>query len=884
MKIHKKEVAIIIALNCSHIVQNTVRRYAKQLCTFVLSVTICNWAAAENFVPFVIPAKPSPDSAIAVPSTKPIDTDGDRLVADGHFYRGGQRVRLWGVNLSFGANFPKHQDAPYIAERLAVAGVNTVRCHHMDTARWPRGIWNAKDGKTISPEALDRLDYFIDQLARHGIFVNINLHVGRAHSQYLDLSKTNREYDKISNIFTPALVDAQKQYARELLTRVNKYRKVRYADDPAVAIVEVTNENSFFMWDGENTLRTLPGYYADILRSKFNAWLNKQYGSDEKLRRAWAEGAEPLGENLLANGDFQRTAPGTALPESWRLEQHGGCKASASRQRHQSKDALRIEIAEADDVEWHLQLNQAGLSLKAGHYYTAQFAAAAETPRRITCSVGQAHEPWNNLGLSQRVELTDSWQTFRYGFVARADEDNARLSFSFGGSKIPFYLANVQLRPGGRVGLHDDESAKTANVALFGDSETPARTLDRMVFLAETEKAYFDGMRDFIKGGLGCKALVTGTIVFGPLGLYAQSDMDFIDAHAYWQHPRFPGRPWDSRNWVVEQRAMTDYPDQATLFRLAAERLLRRPFTVSEYNHPAPLDSQAECVPMIASFAAAQDWDGVWLYTYSHATDGWDREVLSGYFDVDTNPAKWGFMRAGTAVFRDSGPPHAGINQLDVFVCVPLFDSADIVTTLANLHLKHDRDMLGVLAEKTQISWADMLKRQIVPSIHGWGGQSGLDGGTRLQWSVTDGKGLYAVRGRGAWVYTGHAERLQAATDGTISVAKPEFVALTVTALDKMPLDESRKILITACGRCENTGMEFSQDRRTVGTNWGGPPVQIEAVQGTVELDGRWKCQALGPDGVPKQDVAVFQKGGKSRVGLSPEHKTMWYLLTRPGP
>jgi len=790
-----------------------------------LVLSVFGRVAADNFVPFVIPAKPDPDSAIALASAKPIDTEADRLIADGHFYHDGQRVRLWGVNFSFGANLPKHEDAPFIAARLAAAGVNAVRCHHLDTARWPRGIWNAKDGKTISPEALDRLDYFIDQLARHGIFVNINLHVGRAHSEYLDLPKTNRQYDKISNIFTPALVDAQKQYARELLTHVNKYRKVRYADDPAVAIVEITNENSFFMWDGENTLRTLPDYYADILRSKFNAWLDKRYGSHEKLRWAWAEGAEALGENLLVTSDFQRTARGTALPESWRLEQHAGCKASASRQRYQSTDALRIEIAEADNVEWHLQFNQAGLSLKAGHYYTAQFAAAAETPRRITCSVGQAHEPWNNLGLSQRAELTDNWQKFRYGFAAKADEDDARLSFSFGGSKVPFYLANVELRPGGRVGLQDGESVKTANVALFADSETPARTLDRMIFLAETEKAYFDGMRNFIKDELGCKALVTGTIVFGPLGLYAQSDMDFIDAHAYWQRPRFPGRPWDRNNWLVEQKAMTDYPDQATLFRLAAERLLGKPFTVSEYNHPAPLDSQAECVPMIASFAAAQDWDGIWLYTYSHASDDWYREHLSGYFDVDTNPAKWGFMRTGAAIFRD-----VDIAPLGGFIIRSWTGLEEILPTLAKLHLKYDRDMLRALGGQPEKTRDGMLKIQLVPAIGKKDGHRDVFGpAAKLEWSVEDGKGFYCARGRCALVYIGHAVRFEKATAGQVSIVDRGFVSMAVTSLDGKPwvsLQDSSRILITACGRCENTGMEFSQDRRTVGTNWGGPPVQ----------------------------------------------------------
>jgi len=860
----------------------TSKSMIRQSLFITIMLLFCSNAVAQDFVPFVIPARPNPGSLIAYPSSQPIKTNSSRLVAKGgHFFCSKDRVRLWGVNLSFGANMPKKEDAPYIAARLTAAGVNAIRCHHMDTARWPRGLWNAKDGKTIEPEALERLDYFIDQLARRGIYVNINLHVGRAHSQYLDLPEANRQYDKISNIFTPALIDAQKEFARELLTHVNKYRKVRYADDPAVAIVEITNENSLFMWGSEQTLRTLPPYYANILQGKFNAWLQKRYVTDEKLRNIWSEGAEELGKNMLDNSNFQTIEAATNAPKNWNLEQHSGCKASLSQTRYKDKKALRIDISKADNTEWHLQFNQGGIAVKSEKYYTVTFDAAADKPRRISCGVSQAHSPWNNLGLSQQVELTGNWKTFRYGFVAKADDDNARISFSFGTNNIPLYISNVEFRPGGRVGLHKGESIKTGTVALYADSETTTRTLDRMRFLTETEKEYFDGMRNFIKNDLGCKALVTGTIVFGPLGLYAQSDMDFIDAHAYWQHPRFPGRPWDSGNWLVDQKPMTDYPAQATLFRLAAERLHGKPFTVSEYNHPAPLDSQAECVPMIASFAAAQNWDGIWLYTYSHSSDGWYRENLNSYFDIDTNPAKWGFMRAGAAIFREAGPPTTDIDQPNKYSCISLTESSDIFTELAKLHLKYDRNMFTLLAEKAKITWQDLLKKQIVSAIAAHGGQGGFDETSTLNWSVENGKGLYSARSQGAWVSTGHTERFKKAANVKISLNKPEYAAVTVTPLDKRPINQSRKILVTACGRCENTAMKFSDDRRTVGRNWGGPPVQIEAVEGTLSLNGRWTCQPLGPDGTPKPGLVVFQEGGQSFITLSPQCETMWYLLTR---
>lgn len=840
--------------------------------TAVMSVWASSPLAGQDMTPFVIPAQIDTRHAIWLSDYEPIAPDAERLVARGsHFYQGPERVRIWGVNLSFGANFPTHEDASQVATRLAAAGVNSVRFHHMDTSRWPRGIWNAEDGRTLEPQALDRLDYFINELARRGIYVNINLHVGRAHSEYLGLPETNRDYDKMACIFTPALVEAQKQFARELLGHVNAYRNVRYADDPAVAFVEITNENSLFMWGAEESLRTLPEHYAKILRGQFNDWLSRKYGSHDALRAAWAEGTQPLGENLLQNGDFASWSEGASTPRHWNLEQHEGCRATLTSNRG---SVMQVEVGKADETGWHLQITQGGLTLKQGQYYTVTFWAGADQSRQITCSVGQAHEPWNNLGLSRTIQLRYLPRQFHFGFVATADETNARISFAFGGDPTPFTLGHVELRPGGQVPLVDSELLDRRNVSLFLDNESRPRILDRMMFLAETEKAYFDDMRDFIRNDLGCQALVTGTIVFGPLGQYAQSDMDFIDSHAYWQHPSFPGRPWDPGNWIVEQRAMTDHPEQATLFRIAAERLAGKPFTLSEYNHPAPLDAQAECVPMVASFAAAQDWDGVWLYTYSHSNDNWDRGHLSSFFDIDTNPAKWGFMRAGAAMFRDGAIPTLSPPRF-VSVAGP-WDSLD---DLAALHQRHDRDMLGLLRQSHSITYHDILQTVIVPAYPpGPQAESGTGTRPEIQWSVdAAGKGLYGITSESAQVYAGHADRFDQATAGRVQIASPGFVALTVTTLD-----HGDCILVTACGRCENTGMEFSKDRRTVGRNWGRAPVQIEPVEGRLVLPpGRWTCQALAPDGAPKQPVPVSYEDGRGVLRLSPQYATMWYLLRR---
>ena len=834
-------------------------------------------ACAEEMAAFVIPMTPSDASLVALGSP-PIPVDASRLVArEGHFMQGDRRVRIWGVNLCFEACFPAHADAERIAARLAAGGVNGVRFHHMDTATYPRGILDPKDTLKLHAEAVERLDYFLDQLARRGIWANVNLHVGRAPSGALGMPKPNTTYDKIVGIFTPALVDAQKQYARDLLGHVNPYRKVRLADDPAVAFVEITNEDSLFMWSAREDLRNLPEFYAKILQGKYCAWLKGRYGTTDGLRAAWSKGAATLGENLLADPKFEKVDAKDATGPRWVIEQHDG---SAAKLVHPASNpaAARLEIAKSDETSWHLQLKQEPLKIEAGRYYSLIFRARADQPRTVSYGVGQAHEPWGNLGLSGQAKLTPEWKAFRVGFVASGSDDNARLSFSFGASTVAWEMAGVVLAPGGREGLLKDESLDAQNVALYGAGEVEARAIDRARFLADTEKGYFDDLYSFIKKDLGSKALVTGTIVFGPLGLYGQSDMDFVDSHSYWHHPRFPGRPWDQNNWTVEQVAMVDKPDEATLPRMAAERMAEKPFTVTEYNHPAPNDYQAECVPMLAAYAAAQDWDGIWLFAYSHTKYDEGREAFGSFFDIDANPAKWGFIQAGAAIFRQAAiPPHRRAYSL----CIAADEEP--LASLAAYYLKHDRDMLAVVSEKMKTTWQDLVGVRLEVAITGHSGVT--DNGSFLEpkmaWTVDGkGRGLFTASGPGAAVYVGHAG-VKTESLPIEQVVKPDFAAVTMTALDGRPLAKSGAILVTACGRCENTGMQFSADRKTVGRNWGKAPVCIEPVEGTVALPpGQWKCQALKPDGTPAADVPLAADQGRAVLRMSPQYKTMWYLVT----
>ncbi len=231
---------------------------------------------------------------------------------DGHLVKpGGERFRIWGVNTTFLASTPTKKLAPVVAEHLARFGINCVRIHHLDWQN-PRGIIDAArdDTRHFVPELVDRFDYFISELKKRGIYVNINLNNGRTYKK----GDGVKDYEllgfaKALTHFDPRLIGLQKEYARKLLTHVNPYTGKSYAEEPAVAMVEIVNENSLFdSWTqgrllGEQTtppadltwLDIPPSYERDLTRL-YNDWLHTELTTEqlEGIRKEAGAGSGEL--------------------------------------------------------------------------------------------------------------------------------------------------------------------------------------------------------------------------------------------------------------------------------------------------------------------------------------------------------------------------------------------------------------------------------------------------------------------------------------------------------------------------------------------------------------------------------------------------------------
>lgn len=249
----------------------------------------------------------------------PAGKHGPVIVKEGHLATrdDGRRIRFWGVNItdwSKGSQqVPSKGDAAYVASTLARFGVNCVRFQFLDL-EVPRGLVAVGNNtRTLDPDAVDREDYFIAELEKRGIYVDFNLLVGRPFKAGDDVRDAAllREGAKDTSLFDARMIELQQEYARQLLDHRNPYTHAKYTQDPAIAIVEINNENAINVG-----FHAPSAFYADELTRLYNQWLEQhrtpeQINALRELAGAAAKGPIPL---------IGARAASTAPPERFHTE------------------------------------------------------------------------------------------------------------------------------------------------------------------------------------------------------------------------------------------------------------------------------------------------------------------------------------------------------------------------------------------------------------------------------------------------------------------------------------------------------------------------------------------------------------------------------------
>lgn len=225
----------------------------------------------------------------------PAGKNGFISAKGGHFsFANGQRARFFGVNLAKESVFIDHAQIDTLAAAFARAGINLVRIHQIDDST---GILSTTAGQYFVADKLDKVDYWIAKLKERGIYVCLDLNDYRTFhtSENVQNGEALGRGAKPYAVFNQHLISLQLEYAYKFLVEhINPYTGLSYSADPAVAMLEIYDENGLFIRRGD--WQNLQEPYKTELLTAWNSWLKKKYISTENMRTAWSTttGKTPL--------------------------------------------------------------------------------------------------------------------------------------------------------------------------------------------------------------------------------------------------------------------------------------------------------------------------------------------------------------------------------------------------------------------------------------------------------------------------------------------------------------------------------------------------------------------------------------------------------------
>jgi hypothetical protein len=196
-----------------------------------------------------------------------------------------QPVRFWAVNVGMQAIQMDQSQMPGMARFLAKKGVNMVRLHG--------ALWS-KDLQAIAPRDLEQLFAYIEALKREGIYTCLSIYfpVWLQFNQGSPIPGYTGQNPFSLLFFNPDFQQIYDNWWKQLLTTANPKTGKLLRDDPAVAMLELVNEDSYFFWTFQ-PYDGIPAPQMAILEQQFAAWLTRKHGSPKQAYQAWLDAPNP---------------------------------------------------------------------------------------------------------------------------------------------------------------------------------------------------------------------------------------------------------------------------------------------------------------------------------------------------------------------------------------------------------------------------------------------------------------------------------------------------------------------------------------------------------------------------------------------------------------
>lgn len=174
-----------------------------------------------------------------------------------------RRIRLYGANLCFTANYLTREQADELAEYFIYCGYNTVRLHHHDTLLTDP---DAPDSVTLNEGQLAKLDYLLFRMKEKGIYVTTDLYTNRKFKPGDNIPECNLYTQPLMKHLLPlsrAAMENWKAFARRWMSHRNPYTGLTWAEEPALYCVNLVNEEPLTLyWNQDKAV-------ADLYRAAF---------------------------------------------------------------------------------------------------------------------------------------------------------------------------------------------------------------------------------------------------------------------------------------------------------------------------------------------------------------------------------------------------------------------------------------------------------------------------------------------------------------------------------------------------------------------------------------------------------------------------------------